>query len=112
MDPYTHGVADLPCPWLSEVPRLWRHTASPYGSLWLLIAGGAAGGTLPVAVAAFRAVALVGIVLTWGAGPRVARALGGDAEDAAWVALVSPGQAVPAVAAGDDHALVAAVVLA
>ena len=26
LNPYHHGVADLPCPWLDRVPELWRHT--------------------------------------------------------------------------------------
>ena len=73
------GVASLPCPWLSEVPRIWRGTASPYGPLWLAIAGGiAAPRNLFVAVALFRLVALAGLALAGGAGHRLARTLGAD----------------------------------
>src|SRR5205085_3994809 len=76
IDPYTHGAASLPCPWLSAVPSLWRTTPSPYGPLWLVVSGAAAAtGSLVLAVALFKLVALGGVVLAGWAGHRLARAL-------------------------------------
>jgi hypothetical protein len=113
IDPYTHGVSSLPCPWLSEVPRIWRGTASPYGPLWLSVAGGAAATrNLVVAVVLFRLVALAGLALAGWAGYRLARALRVDPVPAAWLALLSPVVLVHAVSGAHADALLAGFVVA
>src|SRR6266545_2033001 len=62
IDPYAHGPASLPCPWLSHVTPLWRSAHSPYGPLWLMVSGaGAATGRLALAVAVLRVAALAGM---------------------------------------------------
>src|SRR2546430_3453750 len=72
IDPYTHGVSSLPCPWLSEVPRIWRGATRPYRPLWLVVTGGAASTrNLVVAGAVFRLVALAGLALAGWAGHRL-----------------------------------------
>ncbi len=113
IDPYTHGAASLPCPWLSEVPRLWRHTPSPYGPLWLAVAGGAAATHgLVAAVAVFRLVALAGMVLTGWAGHRLARAIGTDPVRAAWFVLASPLVLVHGLAGAHNDALLTGLLVA
>ena len=113
IDPYTHGVSSLPCPWLSEVPRIWRGTTSPYGPLWLVVTGGAASTrNLVVAVAVFRLVALAGLALAGWAGHRLARALGADPVPAAWLALLSPLVLVHALSGAHSDALMAGLVVA
>jgi hypothetical protein len=113
IDPYTHGAASLPCPWLSDVPRIWRGTPSPYGPLWLAVAGGAASTrNLVIAVGLFRLVAVAGMVLAGWAGHRLARALGADPVRAAWLALLSPLVLVHALSGAHNDALLAGLVVA
>jgi hypothetical protein len=113
IDPYTHGAASLPCPWLSDVPRLWRHTPSPYGPLWLAVSGAAAASRrLVVAVALFRLVALAGVALAAWAGHRLARAVGVDPVRAAWLALLSPLVLVHGLSGAHNDALLAGLVVA
>jgi alpha-1,6-mannosyltransferase len=113
IDPYTHGAAALPCPWLSEMPVMWRSTSSPYGPLWLAVAGSAAStGHLAVAVGLLRAVALAGLVLLGWAGNRVATALGVDPVPAAWLALAGPLVLVHAVSGAHNDAVLAGLLMA
>ena len=115
IDPYTAGVAQLPCRWLDSVPTLWWHTPAPYGPLWLVLSGGAAagsGGHLWLAVALLRLVALAGVGLLGWAGWRLASALGVDPRPAGWLALASPLVLVHAVSGAHNDALLAGLVLA
>ena len=113
IDAYTHGAASLPCPWLSEVPRIWRGTPSPYGPLWLAVAGGVASPrNLFVAVALFRLVALAGLALAGWAGHRLARTLGADPVPAGWLFLLSPLVLVHAVSGAHADALLVGLVVA
>ena len=113
IDPYTHGVSALPCPWLAQISPMWRPTPSPYGPLWLLISGGAAStGSLTAAVWVFRLVALVGIGLVGWAGHRVAVALGADPVRAAWFVLLSPLVLIHAVSGAHNDALMAGLMMA
>lgn len=108
VDPYTHGPGALPCPWLSEMPTMWRGTPSPYGPLWLALAGSAAStGNLVVAVAVFRTLALAGLVLLGWSGHRVATALGVDPVRAAWLALAGPLVLIHAVSGVHNDAVLA-----
>jgi hypothetical protein len=115
LDPYANGVAALPCPWLHSVPALWWHTPAPYGPLWLVLTGGAAGGSgghLWLAVALLRLVALAGVALAGWGGWRLARALGVDPRPAGWLALANPLVLVHAVSGAHNDALLAGLVLA
>jgi alpha-1,6-mannosyltransferase len=112
LDPYSHGVADLPCPWLSSVPKVWRHSTSPYGPLWLLLIGGAAStGKLTLAIAVLRALALAGVALIGWAGHRLAKALGTDPVRGAWLALLGPVTLVHGLSGAHNDALLAGIVL-
>jgi alpha-1,6-mannosyltransferase len=115
IDPYTAGVAQLPCRWLDSVPTLWWHTPAPYGPLWLVLSGGAAagsGGHLWLAVALLRLVALAGVGLLGWAGWRLARALEVDPRPAGWLALAGPLVLVHAVSGAHNDALLAGLVMA
>lgn len=113
VDPYTHGVASLPCPWLSTISHTWRSTTSPYGPLWLIVAGGAASShRLALTVGLLRVVALAGMALVGWAGHRLARALGADPVRAAWLGLVSPLVVVHALSGAHNDALLAGLVMA
>jgi alpha-1,6-mannosyltransferase len=108
IDPYTHGAAALPCPWLHQVQWMWRDTPSPYGPLWLVIAGlAAATGSLVAAIVVVKLVAVAGIGLLGWAGHRLGRALGTDPVQGAWLALASPLVLVHAFAGGHNDALLA-----
>jgi alpha-1,6-mannosyltransferase len=112
VDPYTHGVADLPCPWLSHVPKVWRHSTSPYGPLWLVLIGGAAAtGKLTLAIVVLRVLAVAGVVLTGWVGHRLATTLGTDPVRGAWLALAGPVTLVHGLAGGHNDALLAGIVL-
>src|SRR5439155_22589138 len=112
MDPYTHGASALPCPWLHDVQWMWRSTPSPYGSLWLVIAGlAAATGSLLAATVVFKLVALTGIGLTGWAGYRLARSLGTDQVKAAWLGLINPLVLVHALSGAHNDALLAGLVV-
>jgi hypothetical protein len=115
LNPYTDGIAALPCPWLHAVPPLWWKTPAPYGPLWLLLSGGAAagsGGHLVAAIALLRVVALAGLALVAWAGHRLARTLGVDPLGAAWLAVLSPLALVHAVSGVHNDALLAGFVMA
>jgi hypothetical protein len=113
LDPYRVGVSELPCPWLSAVPPLWWHTPTPYGPLWLAIAGIAASpGRLALALGVLRLVALAGVGLIAWAGTRLARALGVDPVPAGWLALASPLVLVHGVSGVHNDALLAGLVMA
>jgi hypothetical protein len=112
LDPYTHGVADLPCPWLRSVPRVWQHSTSPYGPLWLVLIGGAAStGNLTLAIAVLRVLALAGVVLVGWAGHRLAKALGTDPVRGAWLALLGPITLVHGLSGAHNDALLAGLVV-
>ncbi len=112
IDPYTHGASALPCPWVHEVHEMWRTTASPYGPLWLVVAGlAAATGGLVAAIVVFKLVAVAGIVLAGWAGYHLAGALGTDPVKAAWLALINPLVLVHAFSGAHNDALMAGLVV-
>ncbi len=113
LDPYRVGVAEQPCPWLGSVPHLWWHTTTPYGPLWLALAGAAAAtGSLVLAVGVLRLVAVAGLGLTAWTGYRLARALGVDPVPGAWLAIPGPLMLVHAVSGAHNDALLAGLVVA
>jgi hypothetical protein len=119
VDPYLHGAASLPCPWLSEMPHVWQGTTSPYGPLWLAVSGLAAlAGNLGVAVGILKLVAVGGVALAAAAGYRLARAVGcGSPQEtntvpATWLFLLCPVVLVHAASGAHNDALLAGLVVA
>jgi hypothetical protein len=92
LDPYRLGVSALPCTWLGTVAEIWRDTVTPYGPLFLLIAGAAvaAGQSLTGTIIVFRLVTLAAIVVVAACLPTLARRCGVAPERAIWVALAGP----------------------
>jgi alpha-1,6-mannosyltransferase len=113
LNPYRHGVADLPCTWLDRVPALWWHTPAPYGPLWLGLARlAAATGHWWLAVGALRLVALagLGLVAVALAGPGWGIQRPGAA--GVWLGLASPLVLLHAISGAHNDALLAGLVLA
>ncbi|MDC2954871.1 polyprenol phosphomannose-dependent alpha 1,6 mannosyltransferase MptB [Streptomyces gilvifuscus] len=93
MDVYTYGPAHLGGPLADEVPALWRHTATPYGPVFLGVASALTGltrGELPAGLLGMRLVALLGVALMAAALPRLARHSGADPAQALWLGALNP----------------------
>ena len=92
LDPYRLGVDALPCTWLETVAPIWRDTVTPYGPLFLLIAGAAValGGGLTGTIVVFRLVTLAAILAVAAGLPALARRCGIPPQRALWVALAGP----------------------
>ncbi|MER5750289.1 polyprenol phosphomannose-dependent alpha 1,6 mannosyltransferase MptB [Streptomyces sp. NPDC002088] len=93
MDVYAHGPAQLGGPLADEVAPLWRHTAAPYGPVFLGVASVLSGltrGQLPAGLLGMRLVALFGVALMAAALPRLARHSGADPAAALWLGALNP----------------------
>ena len=94
---------------------MWRHTASPYGPLFVSVSRAAAsvsGGSLVVQVMAFRVMELIGVVLIMVSLPRLARRLGADPGLALWLGALSPLALFSFIASGHNDALMVGLLLA
>jgi hypothetical protein len=93
-DPYAATPADLgPGPVLSSVASVWRHTASPYGPLFVAASravGAWAGPGLVAQILAYRALELIGVALVMAGLPALARQGGADPGTALWLGALSP----------------------
>ncbi|MHB9864274.1 polyprenol phosphomannose-dependent alpha 1,6 mannosyltransferase MptB [Streptomyces sp. YIM S03343] len=93
IDVYAHGPDQLGGPLADEVAPLWRHTAAPYGPVFLAVASTLSGltrGALPAGLFAMRLVALLGVALMAAALPRLARHCGADPAAALWLGALNP----------------------
>ncbi|MEU6375709.1 polyprenol phosphomannose-dependent alpha 1,6 mannosyltransferase MptB [Streptomyces sp. NPDC046909] len=93
IDVYAHGPAQLGGPLADEVAPLWRHTAAPYGPVFLAVASALAGltrGELPAGLFGMRLIALFGVALMAAALPRLARHSGADPAAALWLGALNP----------------------
>jgi hypothetical protein len=92
LDPYRQGVSALPCTWLETVAPIWRDTVTPYGPLFILIAGAAVaiGGSLIGTIVVFRLVTLAAILTIAACLPALARRCGIPPQRALWLALAGP----------------------
>jgi hypothetical protein len=116
LDPYSVGPAVLgPGTLLSSVASVWRHTASPYGPLfvratWLV--AGISTHSLMVEVLAFRILELVGVVLVMVSLPRLARHLGASPGIALWLGALSPLALFGFISSGHNDALMVGLTVA
>jgi alpha-1,6-mannosyltransferase len=109
VDPYTNGPAALSGPLVDGIDEVWRETPSPYGPLWLALAGlvvRVTGESLLPALVGMRLLALLGLVLVgWAllrlAGPR-----------ALWLGLANPLVLLHLVAGAHNEALMIGLLLA
>jgi hypothetical protein len=113
-NPYSGGVRELGCPWLSSVSTTWRDTPAPYGPVFVLIAGAAAalGGTLAGTLAMLRLFAVLGVVLTAACLPGLARRSGVAPGRALWLVLGCPIVAVHLVSGAHSDALMVGLLVA
>ncbi|MEV4274499.1 polyprenol phosphomannose-dependent alpha 1,6 mannosyltransferase MptB [Actinoplanes xinjiangensis] len=114
LDPYRLGVSALPCTWLDTVAEIWRDTVTPYGPLFLLIAGAAVavGQSLTGTIVVFRLVTLAAIVVVAACLPALARRCGIAPERAVWVALAGPLIGAHMLAAPHNDAVMIALLVA
>lgn len=93
LDVYAYGPARLGGPLVEEVAPLWRHTAAPYGPVFLAVAAALSGltrGALAAGLLGMRCVALFGLALMTAALPRLARHCGADPAAALWLGVLNP----------------------
>jgi hypothetical protein len=112
-NPYLEGVSSQPCPWLDSVSPIWQDTPAPYGPVFVVFAGLAvAPGSLLVAVAVFRALAVLSLILLAAVLPVLARRAGVPVDRAMWLVLASPLVSVDLVGGGHNDATTMALVVA
>ncbi len=113
-NPYSEGVAALPCPWVDSVSPIWRDTPAPYGPLFLMIAAAAVaiGGSLVGTIAVLRIVALLGVGLAAVSLPVLARRAGIDPGRAGWLALACPLVGVHLIGGAHNDALMIGLLVA
>jgi alpha-1,6-mannosyltransferase len=114
LDPYRLGVSALPCTWLDTVAEIWRDTITPYGPLFLVIAGAAVavGQSLTGTIIVFRLITLAAIVVVAACLPALARRCGIAPERAIWVALAGPLIGAHMVAAPHNDAVMIGLLVA
>ncbi|MFD5074936.1 polyprenol phosphomannose-dependent alpha 1,6 mannosyltransferase MptB [Streptomyces sp. NPDC058371] len=108
MDVYAHGPAQLGGPLADEVAPVWRHTATPYGPVFLAVASALSGltrGGIPAGLLGLRLVALLGVALMAAALPRLARHSGADPAAALWLGALNPLVLLHLVAGAHNDAL-------
>jgi len=93
LNPYEHGVSELPGWFMEGADGLWAESPSPYGPLFLVLAQliwFVSGGVPEIAILLFRGLSLIGIALMLYAIPRLARAFGSEPSWALWLCLLNP----------------------
>lgn len=112
-NPSEVGVAAQPCPWLESVSPVWRDTPTPYGPLWIVLAGVAAAfGSQAVALAVFRVYAVLAVVALAAAVPALARRVGVPEDRALWLVVCCPIIPVHVIGGGHNDALTVALLVA
>ncbi|MGD0081601.1 MAG: polyprenol phosphomannose-dependent alpha 1,6 mannosyltransferase MptB [Acidimicrobiales bacterium] len=118
INPYIYSPAVLGVggnPWASGVDTLWGSTTSPYGPVFLWLAGAVVGGVnhnYLASVAGFRLLAVAGVVLLAVYAPRLARSYGHDPARAFVLAALSPLVLLHLVAGEHNDALMIGLLVA
>lgn len=112
-NPQHDPISAQPCPWIESVSVRWRDTVTPYGPLFILLTGVAAGpGSLTAALVAFRLLAVFSVVLLAILLPVLARRVAVPADRALWLVLCCPLVPVHLVGGGHNEALTVALLVA
>lgn len=93
IDPYTYGPNALSDKWRDNVDAIWYDTPSPYGPVWLWIAGrvvAMSGDHVVPAIFMLRLLAVLGLVLIAWALPVLARDHGVPEQRALWLGVANP----------------------
>lgn len=105
-NPYLVGVSAMPCPWLDSVSVVWRDTPTPYGPVFLMLAGLAAAlQSQLAALIVLRVYSVIGVLLTAATLPVLARRLGVDPARASWLVLCCPLVPIHLIGGGHNDAL-------
>jgi hypothetical protein len=110
LDPYTYGPGDLEprSRWSAGVDGVWRFTPSPYGPVFLWLAGrvvALSGEHLVPAIIGLRMLSVIGLLLVAWALPRLACAHGIPPQRALWLGLANPFVLVHGVGGAHNDAL-------
>jgi alpha-1,6-mannosyltransferase len=114
-DPYHHGVASVPGPFLESVSSFWLDTPAPYGPFFLSLCRGVValtGDHVYIAALLLRAVAMVGVWLLAHYLPQLARVCNVDARWAIWFGLANPLILMHFVSGAHNDALMIGLVVA
>lgn len=93
LNPYEHGVSELPGWFMEGADGLWAQSPSPYGPLFLVLAQliwFVSAGIPEVSILLFRGLSLIGMALMLYCIPRLARAFGSEPSWALWLCLLNP----------------------
>lgn len=105
-NPSVVGVSAQPCPWLDTVSVIWRDTPTPYGPVFIVLAGVAAAfGSQIAAIVFFRLLAVLGVVAMAVGLPVLARRVGVPPERAMWLVLCCPLVPVHLIGGGHNDAI-------
>ncbi|HVE74055.1 MAG TPA: polyprenol phosphomannose-dependent alpha 1,6 mannosyltransferase MptB [Mycobacteriales bacterium] len=115
LDAYEVGPGVLSGPLEREVDEIWAHAVSPYGPVFLWLAGlvvRLTGEQLWTGVLGLRLLACAGLALVaWGL-PRLARAYGGSPGRALWLGLANPLVLMHGVGGAHNEALMLGLMVA
>jgi hypothetical protein len=106
LSPYRVGISAQPCPWLDSVSVVWRDTPTPYGPIFIVLAGAASAfGSQIAALVVFRLLAVLAVAGLAAALPVLARRVGVPVDRALWLVLCCPLVSVHLVGGGHNDAL-------
>ncbi len=117
LDPYTYGPGDIDPTgrWAFRVDAVWRFTPSPYGPVWLWLAGRVvllSRDHVVPALLMLRLLAVVGLLLVAWALPKLARAHGVPPQRALWLGLANPFVLIHGVGGAHNDALMIGLLVA
>ncbi len=114
INPYQYGPGVLPGAFADQVAWVWRYTPAPYGPLSVQISQllDAAARFDPYWSAVFmRIPALVGVALIVVFLPRIARIMGVDEQEVAWLATINPLLVIDFIGGAHNDALMMGLVI-
>lgn len=114
-NPYETGVSELPGWFMAGADGLWAESPSPYGPLFLMLSQSfwfLSDGIPEVAVALFRLLSVIGVLLMLAFIPRLARAFGSEPSWALWICLLNPLSLLVFLPAAHNDALMIGLMLA
>lgn len=114
IDPYVYGPGALVGKWSFGVDDLWRFSPAPYGPVWLWLSGQVVGlspNHVVPTIVMFRALAVLGLLMTAWALPRLAVAHGVLPQRALWLGLANPFVLIHAVGGAHNDALMIGLLL-
>ncbi|MCH8571451.1 polyprenol phosphomannose-dependent alpha 1,6 mannosyltransferase MptB [Nesterenkonia sp. AY15] len=115
LNPYEHGVSELPGWFMEGADGLWAESPSPYGPLFLVLAQVVwfvSGGVPEIAILLFRGLSLIGMALMLYCIPRLAKAFGSEPSWALWLCLLNPMTLLVFLPAAHNDALMIGLMLA